>query len=65
MKLHVFEYDDHVEVWLDPDDLHQQGLCVGHGNTVNEARDDAIGALAITIGRLTRLREQDVLQGPR
>lgn len=61
MKVHVFEYDGHAEVWLDTDVAKQDGLCVGTGTTVNEARDEAIGELAKAMAWLMRMQASDVI----
>lgn len=47
--------DDGYEVWLNPDELQFQGLCIGAGETKEDAMTDAIQELYSRMRHLSEL----------
>lgn len=51
-EIHVFSNDGEWEVWLDPDGIKFNGLCVGVSDTRDEAVADAVKELEAMVARL-------------
>jgi hypothetical protein len=57
LELHVFDDGGDVEIWLDPQGGLQVGVCIGTGETVKAAAEDAIGECCAAIIELQRVRD--------
>jgi hypothetical protein len=57
LQIDVFDDGGDVELWLDPQGGPQVGVCIGTGESVKAAAEDAIGECQAAIAELQRVRD--------